>query len=58
MLELGVEIFVEEIGRLHDVHVAIDKPIALFHRSLRATGLVASPDRASVLPAGRGRKSA
>ena len=58
MLELGVEIFVEQIGRLHDVHVAIDKPIALFHHSLRNTGPVASPDRASVLPDGRGRKSA
>ena len=30
-LEFRVEIFVEQIRRLHDVHVAIDKPVALFH---------------------------
>src|SRR5207248_8728816 len=30
-LEFGVEIFVEQIRRLHDVHVAIDKAVALFH---------------------------
>ena len=32
--ELGVEVFLEQIGRLHDVHVAIDKPMALFHLRL------------------------
>src|SRR4029077_6383078 len=32
--ESRVEIFVEEVGRLHDVHVAIDKPISLFHPTL------------------------
>src|SRR5207237_1909374 len=30
-LEFGVEIFLEQLRRLHDVHVAIDKAVALFH---------------------------
>jgi hypothetical protein len=29
--ESGVEILIEEIDRLHDVHVAINKPVAVFH---------------------------
>src|SRR5205823_5886687 len=33
-LELGVEVFVEEVRRLHDVHVAIDEPVAVLHRTL------------------------
>ena len=31
MPEGGVEIFLKEINRLHDVHIAIDEPISLFH---------------------------
>jgi hypothetical protein len=31
LLESRVEILIEEIDRLHDVHVAIDEPIAFFH---------------------------
>ena len=31
MLEFGVEVFIEQIGRLHDVHIAIDKAITVFH---------------------------
>jgi hypothetical protein len=30
-LEFRVEIFVEQVHRLHDVHVAIDEPIAFLH---------------------------
>src|SRR5205823_5000990 len=31
VLEGGVEIIIEQVDRLHDVHVAIDKPMTLFH---------------------------
>ena len=34
MPEGGVEIFLKEINRLHDVHIAIDEPIYLFHSAL------------------------
>jgi hypothetical protein len=34
VLELGVEVFVEQVRRFHDVHVAIDKPVAIFHAFL------------------------
>ena len=34
VLEGRVEIFVEQVHRLHDVHVAIDKPVAFFHAFL------------------------
>ena len=40
-LECRVEIFVEQIHRLHDVHVAIDEAVALFHVTLPLM-----PDRA------------
>jgi hypothetical protein len=30
-LKGGVEILRKEINRLHDVHIAIDEPISLFH---------------------------
>jgi hypothetical protein len=29
--ERRVEVFVEQVGRLHDVHVAIDEAVAFFH---------------------------
>jgi hypothetical protein len=34
LLEGGVEIVIEQVDRLHDVHVAIDKPMTLFHGML------------------------
>ena len=34
MPEGGVEILLKEINRLHDVHIAIDEPICLFHIAL------------------------
>ena len=34
VLELRVEVAIEEIGRLHDVHVGVDEPQAVFHGGL------------------------
>jgi hypothetical protein len=34
VLEGRIEVFVEQVRRLHDVHVAIDKPVTLFHPTL------------------------
>jgi hypothetical protein len=31
VLEGGVQIIIEQVDRFHDVHVAIDKPMTLFH---------------------------
>src|SRR5437879_5921409 len=36
VLELWIEIALEEIGRLHDVHIGIDEPKAVFHQILLA----------------------
>jgi len=35
VLEPCVQIAVEEVHRLHDVHVAVDEPKAVLHRVLR-----------------------
>src|SRR5262249_3778406 len=32
--ECGVEVFVEQVRRLHYVHIAIDEPVSLFHPTL------------------------
>jgi len=34
ILERRVEIFIEQVDRFHDVHVAVDKPMTLFHGML------------------------
>jgi hypothetical protein len=36
ILEARVQIALEEVHRLHDVHVAVDKPQAILHRVLPA----------------------
>jgi len=55
VLEGRIEVFVEQVRRLHDVHVAIDKPVSLFHPTLlqRNRGLsisVAKPGGQASLP--------
>jgi hypothetical protein len=39
----GVEILLKEINRLHDVHIAIDEPISLFHIALLPPLIFALP---------------
>src|ERR1700730_13856155 len=55
VLEGRIEVFVAQVRRLHDVHVAIDKPVSLFHPTLlqRNRGLsigVARPGEQASLP--------
>ena len=45
MPEGGVEILLEEINRLHDVHIAIDEPISLFHIALLPPLIFSLPPR-------------
>jgi hypothetical protein len=40
VLEGGIQVAVEEIGRFHDVHVGIDEPQAVLHRTLLGSKLI------------------
>src|SRR5262249_19525332 len=48
LFECWIEIFIEEIDRLHDVHVAIDEPIAVFHIVLLFMPSTSAPGGASI----------
>ena len=72
VLEGRIEIFVEQVRRLHDMHVAIDKPVSLLHPTLLqrncplSIGFAKAPGQAlppalsciPVLPLNRGRAGA
>ena len=50
MPEGWIEILLKEINRLHDVHIAIDEPISLFHLALLPPLIFALPPTTSLGP--------